>query len=112
MIEIMQKLIQAVVETISINVSKNETNIEVAEEADVGLTQMREVIGNIVNMNMQIATATEEQSTTAKEISASVVHISDSADETAKGAEENAESSQNLQTQAIEQRQLIAKFTV
>ncbi|MCE0493711.1 methyl-accepting chemotaxis protein [Vibrio salinus] len=112
MIEIMQKLIQAVVETISINVSKNETNIEVAEQADVGLTQMRDVIGQIVEMNMQIATATEEQSTTAKDISASVVHISDSADETARGAEENAESSQSLQSQALQQRKLIAKFNV
>ncbi len=112
MIEIMQKLIQAVVETISINVSQNETNIEVAEQADVGLTEMREVIGQIVEMNMQIATATEEQSTTAKDISASVVHISDSADETARGAEENAESSQSLQSQALEQRKLIEKFNV
>lgn len=112
MIEIMQKLIQAVVATISVNVSKNETNIEVAEQADIGLTQMRDVIGQIVEMNMQIATATEQQSTTAKDISASVVNISDSADHTAKGAEENAESSQSLQAQALQQRQLIAKFKV
>jgi len=112
MIEIMQKLIQAVVETISINVSKNESNISVAEQADVGLVQMREVIGQIVEMNMQIATATEEQSTTAKDISASVVHISDSAEDTASGAKENTESSQSLQEQAIQQRKLIEQFTV
>ncbi|MDC0612150.1 methyl-accepting chemotaxis protein [Vibrio sp.] len=112
MIEIMQKLIQAVVETISINVSRNESNISVAEQADTGLTEMSEVIGQIVEMNMQIATATEEQSTTARDISASVVHISDSADETARGAEENAESSQSLQAQAGKQRKLIAQFKV
>lgn len=112
MIEIMQKLIQAVVETININVSRNEMNIEVAEKADVGLTEMSDVIGQIVEMNMQIATATEEQSTTAKDISSSVVNISDSADETARGAQENAESSQSLQAQAAKQRQLIAQFRV
>ncbi len=112
MIEIMQKLIQAVVETININVSRNEMNISVAEKADVGLTEMSDVIGQIVEMNMQIATATEEQSTTAKDISASVVNISDSADETARGAQENAESSQSLQAQAAKQRQLIAQFRV
>jgi methyl-accepting chemotaxis protein len=112
MIEIMQKLIQAVVETISINVSRNESNISVAEKADVGLTEMSDVIGQIVEMNMQIATATEEQSTTAKDISASVVHISDSAEDTAKGARENASSSIELKDQANTQRQLIEQFKV
>ena len=112
MIEIMQKLIQAVVETISINVSRNESNISVAEKADVGLTEMSDVIGQIVEMNMQIATATEEQSTTAKDISASVVHISDSAEDTAKGAKENASSSIELKDQANTQRQLIEQFKV
>ncbi len=112
MIEIMQKLINAVVQTISLNVSRNASNIEVAEQADEGLQVMSEVIGQIVEMNMQIATATEEQSTTARDISASVVHISDSADETARGAEENTTSSQALQEQAGKQRELIAQFTV
>jgi methyl-accepting chemotaxis protein len=112
MIEIMQKLIQAVVETISINVSRNESNISVAEKAEVGLTELSEVIGQIVEMNMPIATATEEQSTTAKDISASVVHISDSAEDTAKGAKENASSSIELKDQANTQRQLIEQFKV
>ncbi len=112
MIEIMQKLIQAVVETINVNVSKNESNIAVAEQADDGLTRMSDVIGQIVEMNMQIATATEQQSTTAKEISASVVHISDSAEETAQGANENAQSSQSLKEQSLQQRRLIEQFKV
>lgn len=112
MIEIMQKLIQAVVETINVNVSKNESNIAVAEQADDGLTRMSDVIGQIVEMNMQIATATEEQSTTAKEISASVVHISDSAEETALGASENAQSSKSLKEQSQQQRRLIEQFKV
>ncbi len=112
MIEIMQRLIQAVVETINVNVSKNESNIAVAEQADEGLSRMSHVIGQIVEMNMQIATATEQQSTTAKEISASVVHISDSAEETAEGANNNAQSSQTLKAQSLEQRQLIEQFKV
>ncbi|MFD2015255.1 methyl-accepting chemotaxis protein [Vibrio olivae] len=112
MIEIMQRLIQAVVETINVNVSKNESNVAVAEQAGDGLTRMSKVIGEIVEMNMQIATATDEQSTTAKEISASVVHISDSAEQTAEGAKENTQSSQSLKEQSIKQRQLIDQFKV
>lgn len=110
MIEIMQKLIQAVVDVIRINVSKNASNIAVAEQADTGLTQMSRLITQIVDMNMQIASATEQQSTTARDISSSVVHISDSAEETAQGARDNAESSQHLKQQSHKQRQLIEKF--
>ncbi len=78
MIEITQKLIHAVVEVISTNVDQNESNISSAELADEGLMQLNEVKNEIVEMNMQIATATEEQSSIAKEICASVVHINDS----------------------------------
>jgi methyl-accepting chemotaxis protein len=112
MIEIMQRLIKAVVEVINVNVSKNDSNIAVAEQAGEGLLQMSTLIAQIVDMNMQIATATEEQSTTAGEIGASVVHISDSAEETAQGAKDNAESSQNLREQSLKQRKLIANFKV
>ncbi|MZI95630.1 HAMP domain-containing protein [Vibrio sp. CAIM 722] len=112
MIEIMQKLIRAVVDVINVNLSKNDSNIAVAEQADQGLVQMSSLIGQIVEMNMQIATATEEQSSTAKEISQSVVHISDSAEETARGAVSNAESSETLKDQARTQLGLIEKFHV
>ncbi len=112
MIEIMQKLIQAVVDVIEVNLSKNDANIAVAEQADSGLTIMSELISEIVAMNMQIAAATEEQSATAKEISTSVVHISDSAEETSRGAEENASSSRSLKDQSDKQRQMIEKFKV
>jgi methyl-accepting chemotaxis protein len=112
MIEIMQRLIKAVVEVINVNVSKNDSNIAVAEQAGEGLLQMSTLIAQIVDMNMQIATATEEQSTTAGEIGASVVHISDSAEETAQGAKDNAESSHNLREQSFKQRKLIANFKV
>lgn len=112
MIVIMQRLIQAVVDIVNVNVSKNDANITVAEQADAGLRQMSDLISRIVEMNMQIATATEEQSTTARDISASVVHISDSAEETARGALDNTESSQLLKNQSHQQLQLIEKFRV
>lgn len=110
MIELMQKLIQAVVDVIEVNVSKNASNIEVAESADQGLNLMNDSIRQIVEMNIQIATATEEQSTTAKDISASVVNISDAAEQTAKGAEDNAQTSQSLSQQADQQRKLVNRF--
>lgn len=112
MIEIMQRLIKAVVEVINVNLSKNDSNIAVSEQAGQGLVAMSQLIGQIVDMNMQIATATEEQSSTAKDISRSVVHINDSAEETAKGAASNAASSDDLRDQARRQLALIEQFKV
>lgn len=110
MIEIMQRLIKAVVEVISMNVERNESNIQVAETAGERLTMMSDSIGQIVEMNVQIASATDEQSTTAQEISASINNISHSAEGTAQGAQDNAETSQSLRDQARHQRELVAQF--
>ncbi|MGO1295883.1 MAG: methyl-accepting chemotaxis protein [Vibrio sp.] len=112
MIEIMQRLIKAVVDVINVNLSKNDSNIAVSEQAGQGLVAMSQLIGQIVDMNMQIATATEEQSSTAKEISRSVVHINDSAEETASGAASSAKSSDDLRDQARRQLALIEQFKV
>lgn len=110
MIEIMQRLIKAVVEVISMNVERNDSNIQVAETAGERLTMMSDSIGQIVEMNVQIASATDEQSTTAQEISASINNISHSAEGTAQGAQDNAETSQSLRDQARHQRELVAQF--
>lgn len=110
MIEIMQRLIKAVVEVISMNVERNESNIQVAETAGDRLSLMSDSIGQIVEMNVQIASATDEQSTTAQEISASINNISHSAEGTAEGAQDSAETSHQLHDQAQHQRELVAQF--
>lgn len=112
MIQVMQQLIQAVVTVIEDNVQHNDASVLVAERAEQELTGMREVISQIVDMNTQIATATEQQSTTAVEISASVLDISHSAEQTAAGASDNAQSSAALMQQSHHQQQLIERFSV
>lgn len=112
MIQMMQGLITAVVQVIDGNVQHNSSSVLVAEQAETELNNMREVIGRIVEMNMQIAAATDQQSQTAAEISASVVSISQSAEETAQGASDNAQSSASLRQQSHHQQQLIERFSL
>ncbi|MCH1919611.1 methyl-accepting chemotaxis protein [Shewanella sp. A3A] len=112
MIQMMQGLITAVVDVIDGNVQHNSSSVQVAEQAETELGNMREVIDRIVEMNMQIAAATDQQSQTAAEISASVVSISQSAEETAQGASDNAQSSAALRQQSHHQQQLIARFSL
>ncbi|WP_417763451.1 methyl-accepting chemotaxis protein [Shewanella sp.] len=112
MIQMMQELITAVVEVIDGNVQHNSSSVLVAEQAETELSNMREVIGRIVEMNMEIAAATDQQSQTAAEISASVVNISQSAEQTAQGASDNAQSSAALRQQSHHQQQLIERFSL
>ncbi|KFZ36658.1 hypothetical protein HR45_15315 [Shewanella mangrovi] len=112
MIQVMQELIKAVVSVIDDNVQHNQASVTVAEQAEQELAGMNEVMSRIVEMNMQIASATEQQSQTAAEISASVVDISQSAEQTAQGASDNAQSSEALRQQSHQQQQLIERFSV
>lgn len=112
MIELMQKLITNVVDVITASQQQSERSIAAAGTAEEGLGEMSSSISNIVEMNVQIASATEEQSYTAREISESLVSISASAEKNAEGAQTNAEQADELKQMAVRQRELIAHFQV
>ncbi len=66
---------------------------------------------NIVNdMSSSIATASEEQSAVAKEITQNVIQISDMAQNIADGAEKSAKNSETLNELSSEQRALVSQF--
>jgi methyl-accepting chemotaxis protein len=111
-IELMQKLITAVVNVMSESSRMSESSIAVAGDAERGLGNISNSIGEIVNMNIQIASATEQQSHTAREISQSVVSIASAADKNAAGAQQTARIGEELLQLASNQKQLIQKFQV
>jgi methyl-accepting chemotaxis protein len=111
-IELMQKLITAVVNVMSESSRMSESSIAVAGDAERGLGNISNSIGEIVNMNIQIASATEQQSHTAREISQSVVSIANAADKNAAGAQQTARIGEELLQLASNQKQLIQKFQV
>ena len=111
-IELMQKLITAVVNVMADSSRMSESSIAVAGDAERGLSNISQSIGEIVNMNIQIASATEEQSHTAREISQSVVAISSAADKNASSAQQTAQVGNELQQLANNQKMLLQKYRV
>lgn len=112
MIELMQQMITAVVKVMTESQKMSDTSISVAEDAERSLHDISNSINTMVEMNVQIASVTEEQSYTAKEISNSVVTISKTADSNAEGALQTAKIGEEMLEMARNQRQLIERFSV
>ncbi|HCW96622.1 MAG TPA: chemotaxis protein, partial [Pseudomonas sp.] len=62
--------------------------------------------------NMQIASATEEQSLVAEDINRNVMQINDVAIQVSAGAEQTAATSLELARLAEQQQQLVGRFTL
>jgi methyl-accepting chemotaxis protein len=112
MIGQMQGKIHSVVQVMNESQVQSNHCVTLASGADELLVAMGEAVGTIRDMNIQIAAATEEQSSTVQETSRMVTQINDSAQQAAEGAERTASSSQELSDMARVQRELLHHFSV
>ncbi len=92
--------------------TKAEATVEQAARAGEALETITSVVDNIKAMNMQIASAAEEQSATAEEINRNIVNISEVADETSNGAQQTANASDDLARLAVDLQEKVASFQV
>lgn len=84
--------------------------VEQARSAGESLGRIREAVGRITEMNTQIATAVEEQSSVSEEINRNVTSIHDVAAETGTVAEHAREASADMERLAGELKSLIRRF--
>ena len=84
--------------------------VDKAQAAGESLNSIRDAVGQITEMNTQIATAVEEQSAVSEEINRNVTSIHDVAVETGSVAGHAREESANMQSQADELKALIHRF--
>ena len=89
---------------------KSHQSVEQAGNARGSLDAITEVVATISNMNIQIATATEEQSSVSEEINQNVVNISQVVDQTAEGAQQTLSASNELSDLANELQILVGQF--
>lgn len=87
-------------------------SVEQAAKAGEALEAITAVVDRIKSMNMQIASAAEEQSATTEEINRNIVNISDVAEQAATGAHQTANSSDDLARLAVELQDQVGKFQV
>ena len=85
---------------------------EEASEANTMLTEIREAITRINDMNLQIATAAEQQSATTEEINRNTTNIRDISYEVSTGSTEQVRQCGQMVEQVTQQDQLLRRFKV
>ncbi len=91
---------------------KTEQTVRLAEQAGDSIKAISESVGQIRDMNNQIAAASEEQSVAAEEISRNVVNMSELAD-SAKGSAGRARNvTQSLEQTSRDLAQIVGRFNI
>ena len=85
-------------------------SVEFARNAGKALQEITIAVKNISDMNMQIATAAEQQRAVAEEININVVNINDIGNQSAEGAEQTYEASRQLTELSNRLQQLLGQF--
>lgn len=112
MIERLQHGANQAVSVMETGRAKAGEGVEQAAKAGEALEAITGVVDNIRSMNMQIASAAEQQSATAEEINRNIVSISEVAQETAGGSQQTASASDELAKLASDLQGQVSKFKV
>lgn len=86
--------------------------VEKAQEADAAISAIRSAIVRITDMNLQIASAAEEQSLVAEEINANTIKIKDLSDSVNEDARQAGVAIEHQLTNIRSQNEVLDKFKV
>jgi methyl-accepting chemotaxis protein len=112
MIEKLQGAASNAVRVMESSRAQTRTGVDQVAQAGVSLDSISKSVGSINDLNMQIASAAEEQSAVAEEINRNIVNISQEADQSSHGAEQTASASNELARLAVHLQGMVAKFRV
>ncbi len=101
---------QNAVKIIESNVERTEKTVEHATDLGRAFETIVSAVDNMNNMNIQIASAAEEQTAVAEEINRNVVNISTLASETLSGSKETSEASLSMKNTADNLQVLVKEF--
>lgn len=112
MIERLQTGASDAVEVMAQGRTRAQASVGKAADAGAALDDITAAVTRITDMNAQIASAAEEQSSVAEEINRNVVNISQVSEQTAAGARQSAAASEELAQLAVRLRQQLEGFKV
>lgn len=84
--------------------------VELAQKAELAITEINQSIGTIQEMSLQISAAAEQQSAVADEINRSIVSVRDVADQSAVASEESAAATIELASLGQDLQRMTAHF--
>lgn len=111
-IEGLQNGTREVVSSMGSSHRQAQTSVQQVERAVGALQRISQAVGVITDMNLQIASAAEEQSSVAEEINRNVASIRDVTEAISAQADESAQVSQSLNRLANHQQALMDQFRV
>jgi len=112
MIERIQVGVNGAVKVMSSSREQAQNAVNQANQAGSSLETIAQAVSSISAMNVQIATAAEEQKVVVEEMNRSVVNISLVSDETASGAQETSNSTTTMTSLAENLEILVNQFKV
>ena len=112
MISKLQNEAKKSVESMKSSMTSVEQTAEKTEQTGEALDLISQSVGTIKDMNVQIASASEEQNVVSQQISESVQHVNEKAHETMSGAEQAASIASSLSETANELDQIVKQFKV
>jgi methyl-accepting chemotaxis protein len=112
MIERLQSGAQDAVSSMDAGRDKFQKSVELAESAGQSLNEITQAVAAISDMNAQIASAAEEQSTVTEDINRNVHEINASFDHTARVSAEAAQASSVLSEHAQELDRIVQNFKI
>ena len=87
-------------------------SVEHAQQAGNSLSSITQAVDSIMQLNIQIAAASEEQSAVSEEIQRNVINIETIAEETSAGTEQTSNASAELAHLGLRLRTLVGQFKV
>ena len=112
MIERLQQGTKNAVQVMEQGKSQASVGVETAIKAGSSLDSITSAVSSITEMNIQIASAAEEQNSVAEEINRNISNISSISDRTAGHSQQNANASRELSSLASELQSLVGQFKI
>lgn len=110
MIEKLQLQASDAVKVMNASRTQSQNSVDQARKAGSSLDAISRAVSTINDMNIQIATATEEQSAVTEEVNNNIVNISHVAERSAEGAMQIAEATSELNQLAYNLQSLVGRF--
>ncbi len=103
---------QSAVEAMQVSYTRAQETVSKAAEAGKSLESITQAVSTINSMNMQIASAAEEQSSVAEDINKNIVDINSIAEMTATGAQNTAQTSNELSALSLHLSEVVGRFKI